>query len=124
MAKASNYTVVQQGAVTLKNPDTEDIDYRYPTFSAPGLSTSTASADRPYLLFTVDPIGSDNHIVELTLNGQEVFSETFFSGSPNSAHEIIDHGLLKATGNELVLASRGDGSFTVAEMTVVYKVNV
>ena len=28
MAKASNYTVVQQGAVTLKNPDTEDIDYR------------------------------------------------------------------------------------------------
>ena len=108
MAKASNYTVVQQGAVTLKNPDTEDIDYAYPTFSAPGLSTSTASADRPYLLFSVDPIGNDSH-VELTLNDQVVFSETFFSGSPNSANEIIEHGALKATGNELVLASRGDG---------------
>ena len=81
MAKASNYTVVQQGAITLKNPDTDDIDYEFPTFSAPGLSTSTASADRPYLLFSVDPTGNDSQ-VELTLNGHEVFSETFFSGSP------------------------------------------
>ena len=44
MAKVANYTVIQQGAVALKNPDTDDIDYTYPTFSAPGLSTSTASA--------------------------------------------------------------------------------
>ena len=123
MAKVANYTVIQQGAITLKNPDTDDIDYTYPTFSAPGLSTSTASADRPYLLFTVDPTGNDSQ-VELTLNGQVVFSETFFSGSPHSANEIIEHGPLKATGNVLVLASRGAGNFVVGDMTLVFKVNV
>ena len=53
-----------------------------------------------------------------------VFSETFFSGSPDAANEIIEHGLLKATGNVLVVASRGRGSFVVAEMTAVFKVNV
>jgi len=39
-------------------------------------------------------------------------------------NEIIDHRILKATGNKLVLASRGAGNFIAADMTVVYKVNV
>jgi hypothetical protein len=123
VAKAANYTVVQQGEVTLKDPNTDDIDFSYPTFSAPGLSTSQAMADRPYLLFTVDPVGNDAK-VELKLNGKEVYSETFFSGSATSVNEVLDHGDLLPAGNELILASRGAGTFAVSDMTVGFKVTV
>jgi hypothetical protein len=125
MAEAANYIVVLQGSNTLPNLDSSpaDPDFEYPRFSAPGLSSSQSGADRPYLLFQVDP-SQDDSTVKLTLNGTVVYEDRFSAGSPSSINEVLDHGDLLATGNELKATIVGSGSFTISDMTVGYKVNV
>jgi hypothetical protein len=125
MAEAANYIVVLQGGNTLPNLDSSpaDVDFEYPTFSAPGLSNSQALADRPFLLFQVDP-SQDDSTVKLTLNGTVVYEDRFSAGSPSSINEVLNHGDLRANGNELKATIVGSGSFTISDMTVGYKVNV
>jgi hypothetical protein len=125
MAEAANYIVVLQGGNTLPNLDTSpaDVDFEYPTFSAPGLSNSQALADRPFLLFQVDP-SQDDSTVRLTLNGTVVYEDRFSAGSPSSINEVLNHGDLLTNGNELKATIIGSGSFTISDMTVGYKVNV
>jgi hypothetical protein len=124
MAEAANYTVVQQGAVTLPdrsnpNPDT---DFAYGDFGAPGLSSSTSLTDRPYLTFAVDPAGVC--ALELELNGTVVVSEAFGVGDTRSVQEVLDHGDLLPSGNKLIVKSVSGASFKISDVAVGYKVNV
>jgi hypothetical protein len=123
MAEAANYTVVQDGDVTLADPVTSDIDHQYPTFGAPGLSSSTANADRPVLLLKVNPEADDAGL-EVTLNGTVIYTQTFSAGPIRSLNEVLTHGQLLAAGNILSVANRGSGPFTVSDIMVKYKVNV
>jgi hypothetical protein len=124
MAEAANYTVVQQGDVTLPdrsnpNPDT---DFEYGLFGAPGLSGSTALTDRPYLTFAVDPAGVCE--LELELNGTVVVSEAFGVGDARSVTEVLDHGDLLDRENKLIVKSVSGASFTISDVKVGYKVNI
>jgi hypothetical protein len=123
MATAANYTVVQDGDVTLADPVTNDIDHQYGTFSAPGLSTSTALGDRPVLELKLNP-HADNAQLEVELNGRIVYGQTFSAGPIRSLAEVLAHGDLKATGNTMIVSNRGSGSFTVSDIRLGYKVSV
>jgi hypothetical protein len=122
-AKAANYTVVQDGAITLKDPVTNDIDHTYPTFSAQGLATTPATADRPILHFMVNP-QADNARLELTLNDKIVYAETFSSGPARAVREVLTQGELLAAGNTLNVANRGTGSFDISDVAVESRSNV
>ena len=125
MPEASNYTVVLQGDVTLPDRDNSppDTDFEYPLFNAPRLSRSTDNPDRPYLLFSVDPVEDDCQF-KLNLNGTVVFAGVFEAGNIHSINEVIDAGILKTSGNELKLRSTRSGQFKISDMTVGYKVNI
>ena len=123
MATAANYTVVQDGDVTLKDPVTNDIDHDYGAFNASGLSSSTALADRPVLELKLNPHADDARI-EVELNEKIVYTTTFSAGPIRSLSEVLSHGDLKATGNTLSVANRGTGSFTVSDIKIMYKTNV
>jgi hypothetical protein len=124
MAEAANYTIVQQGDVTLPdrsnpNPDT---DFLYGDFGAPGLSSSTALTDRPYLTFAVDPAGVCQ--LELELNGTVVVSEAFGVGDARSVTEVLNHGNLLESANKLIARSVSGAIFTISDVKVGYKVNI
>lgn len=124
MAEAANYTVVQQGDVTLpdrSNPN-PDADFEYGLFGAPGLSGSTALPDRPYLTFAVDPAGVCE--LELELNGTVVVSEAFGLGDARSVTEVLNHGDLLDSENKLIATSVSGAGFTISDVRVGYKVNV
>ena len=124
MAEAANYTVIQQGDVTLpdrSNPN-PDADFAYGAFGAPGLSSSQSLTDRPVLQFSVDPAGVCE--LELELNGTVVFSKAFGVGNLQSVNEVLDHGNLQASGNDLIVRSLSGASFTISDVAVGYKVNV
>jgi hypothetical protein len=125
MPEAANYTVVLQGDITLpdRNNTPPDVDFEYPLFNAPRLSTSTSNTDRPYLLFSVDAIEDDCEF-KLNLNGSEVFAAAFEAGNVHSVNEIIDANILQASGNELKVRSTRSGQFKISDMTAVYKVNI
>jgi hypothetical protein len=122
MAEAANYTVVVDSDITLPD-NNDDIDHQYPTFSAPGLSTSTSVSDRPFLLLKVNPHANDAAL-EVTLNDKIVYTQTFDAGPIRSLNEVLTHGDLLAAGNTLIVANRGAGGFTVSDIAVGYKVNV
>jgi hypothetical protein len=123
MPEAANYTVIQQGDITLPDRDSNnDPDFEYPAFGAPGLSTSTSPHDRPFLLFSVNPGGVCE--LELELNETVVFSKAFGEGNLHSVNEILDHGDLLASGNNLIVRSVSGATFTISDMAVGYKVNV
>ena len=124
MAEAANYTVVYDSAVTLPdrsnpNPDT---DFEYGKFGAPGLSSSTALTDRPYLEFSVDPAGVC--ALELELNGTVVVSEAFGVGDTRTVSEVIDHGDLQPSENTLIVRSLSGAIFTISDLKFAYKVNI
>ena len=124
MAEAANYTVVQQGDVTLpdrSNPNPNS-DFEYDAFGAPGLSSSESLTDRPYLQFSVDPAGVCE--LELELNGTVVVSEAFGVGDIRSVTEVLNHGDLQASGNSLKVTSISGASFVISDVAVGYKVNV
>jgi len=124
MAEAANYTVVQQGDVTLpdrSNPN-PDADFAYGDFGAPGLSSSTALTDRPYLTFAVDPAGVCE--LEFELNGTVVVSEAFGVGDARSVTEVLNHGQLLDRENKLIVKSVSGASFTISDVKVGYKVNI
>ena len=123
MATAANYTVVQDGDVTLKDPVTNDIDHQYGAFNAAGLSSSTVLADRPVLELKLNPHDDDARL-EVELNGKIVYAQTFSAGPIRSLTEVLALGDLKATGNTLIVANRGSGSFTISDIKFAYKVNV
>jgi hypothetical protein len=123
MAEAANFTVVQDGDVTLADPVTGDIDHQYGTFGAPGLSSSTALADRPVLLLKLNP-AADDAALEVTLNGKIIYTQTFSAGRIRSLNEVLTHGDLLAAGNVLSIANRGSGPFTVSDIMFEYKVEV
>ena len=124
MAEAANYTVVQQGDVTLpdrSNPN-PDSDFEYGEFGAPGLSRSTSLTDRPYLLFSIDPAGVCE--LELELNGTVVVSEAFGAGDTRSVTEVLNHGDLLPSGNKLIAKSVSGASVVLSDVAVGYKVNI
>jgi hypothetical protein len=123
MAEAANYTVVQDGDVTLPDPATNDSFHLYPTFGAPGLSTSTSLGDRPVLHLKVNP-GEDDAALEVTLNNTVVYTQTFSAGKIRSVSEVLAHGNLLASGNIMIISNSGEGAFTVSDILVDYKTNV
>ena len=118
MAEAANYTVVQQGDVTLpdrSNPNPNS-DFVYGAFGAPGLSSSASLTDRPYLQFSVDPAGVCE--LELELNGTVVVSETFGVGDIRSVTRSSTTGICCPAGT-----TEGDerqrASFTISDVSRV-----
>jgi hypothetical protein len=95
------------------------------TFSAPNLTTSTAGADRPILSFKVNPLDDDAR-VEVFLNALDdaVFGQTYADGTIRTITEVLGHGQVLASGNELVVRNEGTGTFVISDIVISYKANV
>lgn len=121
MPKVASYTVVRD--TDLRLPDNGDIDFTYPNFDAPNLSASTADADRPILSFKVNPHEDDARL-EVTLNGTEVFGQTYSAGPIRTITEVVASGQVLASGNTLTVKREGTGSFTISDVWIGYKASI
>jgi hypothetical protein len=121
MPKVASYTVVQDTAQPL--PDNGDIDHTFPTFSAPNLTGSENNQDRPILSYKVNPFADDAQ-VEVELNGEVVYTETYADGPVRTVTEVLTHGELLAAGNTLTVTNRGAGNLDISDLVIHYKASI
>jgi hypothetical protein len=118
MPTISNYTVIQDGDVTLGEADDFQFD-----FDAPDLTTSTSNADRPMLVFKINPHDDDARL-EIVLNNNRIYLQTFSAGPIRSLNEVFSHGQLLPTANRMIVGNRLTGEFTVSDFAVWYKADI
>src|SRR5262245_58787814 len=108
MPTVANYTILQDTDITLSETDVVQFD-----FTAPSLTVSTSLSNRSLLLFKLNP-HADNGRLEITLNNNLVFGQTFSAGPIRSLNEVLAHGqLLPGTNaNTMFVANRLSGEFT------------
>ncbi|MEJ8852850.1 hypothetical protein [Variovorax rhizosphaerae] len=118
MPTVANYIVIQDSDTTLGETDTVQFD-----FDAPNLTVSTSNSNRPMLLLKLNP-HADNARLEVVLNNQHLYGQTFSAGPIRSLNEVFSHGQLLPAGNTMFVANRLSGDFTVSDLCVMYKADI
>ncbi len=120
MSTVASYIVLQDGDITLSEANDVQFD-----FTAPNLTVSTSLSNRPMLLFKLNP-HADNARLEIVLNNNVVFAQTFSAGPIRSLNEVLTHGqLLPGTdANRMFVANRLTGDFTISDLAIVFKADI
>ena len=94
------------------------------TFDAPGLSSTTSTHARPYLSYRVAPLGASGTQLVIELNQTEIVNLSYNTTVNRTMTEIFDHGVLRATGNQLrVFVPNGEpGSVDISDLVLTYSV--
>lgn len=121
MPRVANYIVIRDTDLTLAATGTDEYN-----FAAPDLIPSAGpppNADRPVLDFKLNPHADDARL-QITLNNQLIFDQTYSDGPVRSLTEVLTHGQLEPTGNQMFVANRAIGSFTISDLRITYKTDV
>ena len=118
MPTVSSYTVIQDTDVTLGEADDVQFD-----FDAPDLTTSTSNADRPMLVFKLNPHDDDARL-EIVLNNTRIYLQTFSAGPIRSLNEVVGHGQLLPAANRMIVGNRLTGAFTISDLAFVFKADI
>jgi hypothetical protein len=121
MPRVANYVIIRDTDVTLAETDTDEYN-----FDAPDLIPSAGpppNRDRPVLDFKLNP-HADNARLQITLNNNLIFDQTYSAGPIRSLTEVLTHGQLDATANQMFVANRATGDFTISELRMSYKTDI
>ena len=120
MPTVANYIVLQDTDITLAEAGDVQFD-----FTAPNLTVSTSLSNRPMLLFKLNP-NADNGRLEIVLNNNVVFAQTFSEGPIRSLNEVLAHGqLLPGTNaNRMIVGNRLSGEFDISDLSIMYKTDI
>ena len=118
MPTISSYTVIQDTDVTLGEADDVQFD-----FDAPNVTTSTSNANRPMLVFKLNPHDDDARL-EIVLNNTRIYLQTFSAGPIRSLTEVFAHAQLLPTANRMIVGNRLTGEFTISDLAVVFKADI
>jgi hypothetical protein len=121
MPRVANYIVIRDTELTLAATNTDEYN-----FEAPDLIPSTGSPpnqDRPVLDFKLNPLADDARL-QISLNNNLIFDETFSAGNIISLTEVLTHGQLDATDNQMFVANRATGEFIISDLRITYKTDV
>jgi hypothetical protein len=117
MPQIADYTVIQQGTVTLPKPD-GDIDVNLPNFSAPAV----AADRRSILSYVVNPAGDVT--LELKLNGMIVSTETFNTEAKRVLQAVVNSNILQSANNTLIMKATGAGSVSFSDVVLTFQANI
>ena len=111
MPTVANYIVIQDTDITLGEDDNVQFD-----FTAPDLTASTSLSNRPMVLFKLNP-HADNGRLEIVLNNNVIFAQTFSAGPIRSLNEVLAtvscYQALVRTGCLSQIVSRGNSLFLI-----------
>jgi hypothetical protein len=93
-------------------------------FNAPGVSPSSPSV----LAFRVNPhVHNGNVTLRMRLNDAAPLMQEFDTEPQRSWHEVFPAGVVKASGNELVVSvpsTSGGGSIDVSDIVIFFQVDI
>ena len=119
--KCTQYITFQDQAKTIGEDQQSDL--HFDPFNAPGVDAGMDSV----LLFKLNPLGQPVHL-RIRIGNNQHFVDKEFPATPagdyRSFHELVDKGMLTASGNEMVVSVAVLGKVAVSDFVLMYMVNI
>jgi len=112
----ANFIVIQDGTSTIQDNSLSHPDHvELPQFGA----TDANLALRPVLTFKAIPAGDVT--LTITLNGSDVLTKTFSSGSERMLSEVVNENILQANVNEVIVSATGSAQISLSDLVLWYR---
>jgi hypothetical protein len=116
VTRVARFVTVAGSGFTIPDPNAPlpVSDRHIQDIDAPGVVGNTFAV----IFYRTDHTGSPTFTVRL--NTTRLTAHAFGHPGPDSWHEVIPPGVLKAEDNELTLAVSGEGSVTFSDIVILY----